>query len=226
MPGQCSWQITATQATLICGPLRGAVDLLSPATGLGQVSYDGVPLAGSQFLGIDIEVGDPATLVDFYQRGRDLVVRYAQTGERPFAVMVYWCTGLLAIGGTDHPHVDLIVSVETNLLDSRPMLAAKSFFAVADEDSMSCQPGFFVARFHNPAITYGELCHPEDALAASAEAARGGVELTTRLFGLPLEKGVILRSRLRGLFVPRQHDEELARSALADFAAAPPPLTT
>ena len=50
--------------------------------------------------------------------------------------------------------------------------------------------------------------------------------LSHRLFAERLEKGVILRSRIRGLFVPRDHDTELAQSEYRRFAASEPPLTT
>ena len=52
------------------------------------------------------------------------------------------------------------------------------------------------------------------------------VRLTHRLFAERLEKGVILRSRIRGLFIPRSHTDELARHEYRRFAASKLPLTT
>jgi hypothetical protein len=206
--------------------LRASFDALSPDLGLGEVSFGGTPLAGSRFLGIELEVGEPAVLTEFYQRGRDLVVRYAQTDERVFAVTAYWRAGLLEAERMRHPHIDLIVSVETSLLDSRPLLAAKSFLLVAKESVLSCPPGYLLGRFDEPGVSYAEMCHPEDAIIPAVAEAGGGVKVTTWLFGRPLEKGVILRSRLRGLFALRENDHPLAEAALAEFTAEAPPLTT
>ena len=41
------------------------------------------------------------------------------------------------------------------------------------------------------------------------------IEHSTRLFRGPLEKGVILRSRLRGVFVPRSNDIRAAGIVIA-----------
>jgi hypothetical protein len=41
-----------------------------------------------------------------------------------------------------------------------------------------------------------------------------------------LEKGVILRARRRGVFVPRANDNEAAARCYEAFAKSPPPLTT
>jgi hypothetical protein len=226
MAGDVSWQLSATRATLSCGPLRATFDALLPAKGIAGATYDGVPLAGLQFLGLDIAVGDPAFLTEFYQRGRDLIVRYAQTSERVFAVTAYWRAGLLDIGGSLHPHVDLIVSVETSLLDSRPLLSTKSILHTVGEKRLRIQAGRVLCQFDEPAVTYCEMCHPEDLISPSAATTDRTVEVTTLLFGLPLEKGVILRSRLRGLFAPHQDDEQVVQAALAEFAAEAPPLTT
>jgi hypothetical protein len=219
------WQPTAAAANLACGSMQAAINPLSPASGLAHGSYGGVSLEPSTFLGVEIAVDHPAGLTECYQRGGDFIARYAQTDERPFAVLLYWQAGLLDFGGVAYPHVDLIVSVETSLLDSRPLLAATSRLDAAIDETI-CGDGFLLARFGNAALSYAEMCHPDDAIAASVETSGDRFAWKTWLFGQPLEKGVILRSRLRGLFVPRANDERIARRALAEFAASAPPLTT
>lgn len=220
------WRPTAAAASLDCGPLHAALDPLAPSGGLAHVSYDGVSLEPSIFLGIEIAVDNPAALTDCYQRGGDFIARYAQTDERPFAAVVYWRASLLDFEGAAYPHVDLVVSVETSLLDSRPLLAATSHLPATAAGELSCHDGFLLARFEGAALSYAEMCHPDDSIAASVETCSDRTVWKTRLFGQPLEKGVILRSRLRGLFVPRANDQEAARLALAEFTASAPPLTT
>ncbi|HVX12371.1 MAG TPA: hypothetical protein VHC22_14405 [Pirellulales bacterium] len=225
MAGDISWRLEATRATLVCGPFSTSLDALAPAFGLGSAVYENVPLVGSHFLGVGIDVGDRAELIDFYQRGSDVIARYVQTADRIFAVVAYWRAGWSKIADETFPHVDLIVSVETNLLDSSPSLEARSFYACPPASVVRRPPGCSLARLAWP-TSYLELCHPADAIASSIEAVDDGTACTTLLFGLPLEKGVILRSRLRGLFASHDLDERFAATALAQFADEAPPLTT
>lgn len=76
--------------------------------------------------------------------------------------------------------------------------------------------------------SYIEMVHPTDFRQTTFEWMSESppvVQLTHRLFAERLEKGVILRSRIRGLFVPRNHAEELARSEYRRFALSEVPLT-
>jgi hypothetical protein len=82
------------------------------------------------------------------------------------------------------------------------------------------------------ATSYVEMIHPADEAGGmlSVGGMSGEPDHTTctlhTLFASPLEKGVILRARLRGVFLPRERDTELAAEAYRQFLAAPPPLTT
>ena len=46
------------------------------------------------------------------------------------------------------------------------------------------------------------------------------------LFGHDLEKGVIVRGRLRGLWIPCGDFDEMSREAFREFLETPPPLGT
>jgi len=63
---------------------------------------------------------------------------------------------------------------------------------------------------------------PDDQIRCPAEGAP--FELTHRLFARPLEKGVILRSRVRGLWVTRDRDVSVAAESYRRFAVSEPPL--
>ena len=54
----------------------------------------------------------------------------------------------------------------------------------------------------------------------------GTLRVSHQLFSERLEKGVILRARLRGVFLPRQRDTRVAAACYTAFAAAEPPLAT
>ena len=87
-------------------------------------------------------------------------------------------------------------------------------------------PPIFVWRPEQNEVSYVEFCHPEDGMALDQESlTNGGTVLRYKLFGHDLEKGVILRGRLRGRLVPRSEDVTAARSAYQDFLKAPPHLS-
>lgn len=238
------WRQTGEQATLMCGPWQARLDALRPSAGLSDVAYRGAPLAEASFLGVDLDTDDRAVLGDCYQRGGDFIARYLQTEARPFAVLVYWRAGWLVYEGQNYPRIDLMVSIETSLLDSRPKVSAVSNLRLAAGTLAYCGEGYLLAAVGEGGvqneICYVEMCYPGDAVSTSIEVPDGvaadenrvagqhggHVRCVTRLFGQPLEKGVILRSRMRGLFVPRKHGEEIARAALAELAESAPPLTT
>jgi hypothetical protein len=105
--------------------------------------------------------------------------------------------------------------------------------------------GCFIARWEltpNRATRYSyvEMVHPADfnrsvvttssmQSAASAPSTTtsqtGGSSIKHHLFQQRLEKGVILRARIRAAVVKRSADEPMAITAYERFAAAEPPLT-
>lgn len=89
-------------------------------------------------------------------------------------------------------------------------------------------PGCCVIRPVGAMPSYVEIVHPADFRQTTIDWMSESppvVRLAHRLFAERLEKGVILRSRIRGLFVPRGHDEELARREYRRFAQSALPLT-
>lgn len=85
--------------------------------------------------------------------------------------------------------------------------------------------------------SYAEMIHPADfqhdeladvSASTSIDALLADRELvlTHHLFPESLEKGVILRSRLRGALLPRARDQQLLAECYAAFRETPPPLTT
>jgi hypothetical protein len=80
---------------------------------------------------------------------------------------------------------------------------------------------------HGAAYSYAEMVHPADFAGASLELR--GEELlrfSHPLFAERLEKGVIRRVRLCGVFLPRDRDLEKASAIYRNFIAEPLPLTT
>jgi hypothetical protein len=162
--------------------------------------------------------------VETYVRGTDLVTTHPATVERPTRVQLYWRRW------HDVPQeaaavCELVVSVQTHLLDSDPTLVIESRF-VGAQDLLQLDGASEVNLGGNQAII---LTHPNDA--AETELIRGsnsnpGFVVRNTLFRQRLEKGVILRGRL--LFAwSEQKLSAAAREALsARFIHAEPVLTT
>ena len=87
-------------------------------------------------------------------------------------------------------------------------------------------PSPLLARFGQPGNArpyYLEMLHPDDG-TRRPDPEVGGVR--SALFGYDLERGVVLRGRLRGIWLARRPDEAELASRLAEFVAEPPPLGT
>jgi hypothetical protein len=70
------------------------------------------------------------------------------------------------------------------------------------------------------------MVHPADARRDRLTRDVAGLRLIHHLFADELEKGVILRARLRGALLPRADDQRLALDAYRGLLDARLPLTT
>jgi len=71
------------------------------------------------------------------------------------------------------------------------------------------------------------MVHPADFSGSELtedDSAGGHVAIRHRLFVQRLEKGVLLRARVRGLLLAREADVELAAATYRSFAGLGPPL--
>ena len=84
------------------------------------------------------------------------------------------------------------------------------------------RPGCLVYRLAGRPCSYVEMVHPVDfrqGVVRRSGGSQAAVEVAYRLFPDSLEKGVILRARLRGLLIARQDDAPRAAALYAAFAA-------
>jgi hypothetical protein len=240
------WELTNFEATLSLGSLRGTTNALAPYSGL-NIALNGVSM---RLFRVELppgkEQGDHTP--DCFVRGCDLVATYVQDDRRKVRGQVYWRA--ITAGDQQWPAIELIVSVQTSLLDSDPTLAVRSTVPATEvlgvksierggtnditpraSDSRVVTvhgkpPSFWLFRLPAADLTYVEMIHPLDFVHSSfRETAPGEVEHATQLFRGRLEKGVILRSRLCGVFVPRSDDVNSAIACYNNFAASEPPLT-
>jgi hypothetical protein len=243
------WRLDDHRAQLNLGDFQAAVDIAQPGCGLHEIMLLGTLIAplsllAARFAGQDPR--QPQTVSDCFIRGRDLVVTYAQLFERPVRVQIYW----RALGESDAPGclaaIDVQVSVQTSLLEAWPALVIHSRVPTQvalrltrddagrsdgtshdDAATDSKAAGCWLCRLPELGLSYGEMVHPADVERAEAvTTGAGAIDIRHHLFSQPLEKGVILRARARGIFLPFAADNQMLDSAYQRFLAAPLPLTT
>ncbi|HVU86675.1 MAG TPA: hypothetical protein VHD36_05110 [Pirellulales bacterium] len=224
------WRLEGAIAHLSLSGLAAAIDLARPGLGLHALQWRGAPLASTQLLAVRFLgalESEELVIADSFVRGPDLVVTYAQTPARPVRLQVYWRALEEEFAGQSAVGVDLQVSVQTNLLASRPALTMCS--------RTPCETPWSIekARDHTVCFrcvlagpTYVEIVHPSDVEQEELSKECDAWVVSHELFASSLEKGVILRARARGLFVADATEGSLVSSMCDRFLSAPLPLTT
>lgn len=236
------WQLAGTSAQCELLGAPAAIDLAQPRLGLrfaaGHASILGLQL-GHNFVDLSLTpsalAGDGAAIdpSESYVRGADLVATYNETPSRPLRVQAYWHIAPLAQlpRYDDARLIELQVSINTSLLDLRPTLDVVTQTTAPVERLTFGEASAFLIRFADAPYTYIEIPHPRDCARtayapATNPAANGRTTIHHTLFGRRLEKGVIMRGRVRGALVPRNSDVAAAEALADDLLQAAPPLTT
>jgi len=249
------WHAEDSTVRLELARLCAVVDPLDPAAGLHRLRVDAQPLPELHPLRVElppVEARHAPPDVDFYVRGGDLIATYAHRPERAMRAQIYWRaasrTGPRAIAA-----VELLVSVQTSLLDSCPKLATRSdvaareVFQLTDPEraafesvgppstraalaSQSGRSSCYLFRLPGAKYSYAEMVNPADAqqsqLSVPLDEGELRAHLAHELFAERLEKGVILRARVLGVLLDRDGDQAAAAEHYAAFLNEPPPLTT
>jgi len=238
------------RARLQLDRLTAEVDLLQPLCGMDRVCLAGCLLADASLLGVEMpsfDAGNADVLIEHCTRGADLSVAYRELELWPVRVEAVWRAVEESGLDTSVAAVDLVLSVGTSLLNSRPELTVQSRLPATEVlrlveprsarfeplDLSLCKPvvldsargaGCLVFRLPEAALSYVEMVHPVDFDHEELDSGNG-VRIRHRLFSQPLEKGVILRARVRGVFVPRAEDTPSAAECYRAFVTAEPPLS-
>lgn len=245
------WRIDQTQASLSVSGLSARVNLQQPDLGIADLVWQGKPVAGARILQVRRPRSDAGQhLVDAYVRGTDLIAVYETRLSGAVSTQLYW---------RYVEHVDLclagfelIVSVQTELLDDDPGVALVSelpcseLFQAAKGDATSlvrvpvpetteanepCRRtgvGLFLYGFGKLPGGYLEMMHPADFDHVEFESGPNPKTLRSRfkLFEERLEKGVIRRARVRGLFGLNPGDgETVAGECYRRLVASESPLS-
>jgi hypothetical protein len=167
-------------------------------------------------------------ILDCYVRANDLIVTYAESGVGKIRLQLYWRAIHFPDDSPQAFGVDVIVSAQTSKLYSDPTLLVGSRMSVMPESraiNPSGDAGPVAIRL-NPSCSYSQSIHPSDFNAVKIRVDGGIGEIEHQLFAPGLEKGVIRRARIRGLFVGGEQVSEVIAASDAQFISQELPLTT
>lgn len=249
------WSLTGSIAQLRVAGLQAQLDVRRPRRGLHAIAVriagEWTPVVAlPQLLQLTLagREGGADRLLDSYVRTVDLVATYAPHAGHDVQSQVYWrgleCPAASAWG------VELLLSVQTDLLNSDPSsviatdVSAQEIWTTRGDDAwercdlrppaapgqeVAARHGSFLFRLAEIPVSYLEMVHPSDLDRATISLASDDgsrAKSSLRLFPDAMEKGVIRRGRVRGLFLPRADDLLAATALRREFVAAEPPLTT
>lgn len=252
-PWRYSSEGPKTEASTICLETEnwaGLINVLQPDEGLGQLTNNRQPVSANRLLAAQLEYEESdSALNECYIRGDDLIAVYQDTGKNLVRAQVYWRVLPSFPCGPGGLGLELIASVQTDLLHSEPRLLVKSEFSDGEvwrmvengddelirldctlgqnlEYAQDTGLGGFVVRGVHPQFDYLQAIHPSDSHRTWISRRNGGVAIIHELFPESLEKGVIRRGRVRGWFISRADDAAMAAACYRAWLSEPPPLTT
>ena len=218
------WELKGGFARLALGDLSATLELSRPEAGCQDVQFRGEKLDLSQWLAVSPASQSRVIVEDVFTRGGDLVATYAETPEWPIRWQVYWRVLLGEALGPALAGLELIVSAQTSLLDCSPALVAQTRLS-GPSSLISRDEGGIISRLSAAELSYLELIHPADHRGTDIQSTGEQVTLRHPLFLKSLEKGVILRARLRGLLVRASAAETAGDVCARLFRDSPTPLT-
>jgi hypothetical protein len=233
MPAATSWIVDQHLARVTSPTLTAEIDLHRPDAGLHGLAFAGTLLdaqARMLAVGANEAGGWELSGPESYARGADLVATYPQTAARPYRLQAYWrvvdLSTIASLRGA--ACVELQLSINTSLLDTAPTVETTDDFGpgeiIVPAALENCAT---ILRPQNATWSYVRLVHLVDRGRTTVDAAASTkLPLHLPLFGRYLEKGVIMRARIRGAIVPRTNDESAAAEIFQDFLHSPLPLTT
>jgi|GEM_PF-865281 len=246
------WTLSADYAQLDLQRLQLSVPHAAPGEGITQIIWQARPLSRFRLLQLKSPACSPIQppLIDAYARGCDLIAGYAQSERGAVQPHVYFRAGQLDSAAG----LELIVSMQTSLLDSEPEslvtteLPASQVLVLDSVREQVPEPlpseslpirylttatkaaYLFLFRVSDT-ISYAEMVHPGDFVSVELEALpvagddEQQLKLTWRLFPERLEKGVIRRCRIAGWFLPREGDQQVSADIFRRMLFEPLPLT-
>lgn len=244
------WTLAERIARLHLDAATARVDVAHPQLGVQELRLESRSIDGSLLKLAPSEAAAtwPAQVADAYVRGPDLVATYIGDADWPYSPQVYWSVVPHEHGGDIFASLALVVSIQTNLLDTHPRIDVRSSLT-AEEMLLICVVGDemlvdshvdgvqaidprasaygILWRLNGGQLGYAEIMPTSDFRQLAVERlSTGEFQSRWELFAEFLEKGVIRRARLQSLFVPRENDVQLVAECCRAIESQPLPLTT
>jgi hypothetical protein len=242
------WQLDGPLARWQTADWQVGVKVAHPGEGLTLGGYEDTVLQQARVLQTGPTPAQPPR--DVYVRGRDLIITFAEDRFTPVETRISW--RVLSDSDRGHLVVDLLVARQTSLLDSDPAIDVASTLPGHDAcwlaadvawtapspatDETLAAPALdawpawsaLLWRLPHATLSYAQLFHTVDlcSLSWSHQPASDTSTLTTTLFRERLEKGVVRQAWLRGIWLPRASDREVAVEHCRQVDVSAPPLTT
>lgn len=235
------WRLESEQGRWHTASFQFQVDLKRPNLGwsdirLSEATPEGAAVRSLEDVPFQVLLPgsrEVESLSDCYVRQADLIATYTQRSDRTVRPQLLW----RVLQDEARVGVETLVSMQTSLLDSAPKATVAhqlggELWRVEAQSQHPCveeqrtQPVLLLQRPPGHDVSFVIAVHPADFHSATIAALDGGWRVEFKLFYESLEKGVIRRARLRGIYVPRVDDFDWARKCLAEMVSAAPPLTT
>ena len=175
------WRLDARTASLRLARLSAVVHPLEPGLGLGELRIDGRSVSAACCpLGVDLLGAAPTapTSIEEYVRGGDLVATYADCPAPALRSQIYWRASSHGTEGAVAA-IELVISVQTSLLDSSPRLATRSLLCVDEALYLSSADGAkrieegksscYLYRLAETPFSYAEMVHPAQSQESAIE---------------------------------------------------------
>jgi hypothetical protein len=241
------WTLAGQIARLSAGEFSAAVNVDRPGLGIHDVAWAGRQIEAVQHWLALAESGpspddQSRAIEDCYVRGCDLVAVYAETKNHPLRYVVYWrALEEKALCGAA-AGLDVVVSVQTSVLDVTPKAwlssrcdasdvwragaESSAWSVLASNDGDGCDHAYLVTLAGGTWCA-AEMIHSQDRIASTARRIdTKAIETRHQVLGLRLEKGVLLRARMRVLLTAPDDAREVVAACREEFERAELPLTT
>lgn len=247
MQSSTYWHLQDAVARYAAQGLSVSVDLAHPASGGQAIEFREANLSQAALFSLllppEFAVGmlEPN---DCYLRGEDVIATYEESEQCPHRLQLYYRGGWAAL--ETNPEIcgfDFQISLQTRRLDSNPQTVVHSRWPVQetrilDESDQRFEP--LVQNVRETSLIPSGACillrnefgsialfaHPNDYRDCRLRYKEGQMIVSHELFPPFLEKGVILRARLRMAALPAEEDEAEAFRIYQEFLQMELPLTT
>ena len=219
------WDLTEPTARLHIGTIAASIHLEKPERGFHDLSVSGCEIPCQRMLGIIAPFAPKSghLLDEVFVRGADLIATYARSVESAIRPQIYWRVNEILQSNFCCICVELIVSVETNLLDSDPTvnvvtdLSCDGVWRLVDQNSGefeqldetiddeiqlvdNVEASLMLFRPVDAPVSYVEVVPRADYQTGSLQRSGMATTWRCRLFNERLEKGVNRRGRVWGDF--------------------------